>query len=41
MWLIILSVLAFFEIARAQDEFGNEIKIGDECDDLGTLQYVC
>ncbi|KAF8890284.1 cytochrome P450 [Gymnopilus junonius] len=34
MWIIIASVLACFNLEKSKDEFGNEIPINDDYDDL-------
>ncbi|KAF8883612.1 cytochrome P450 [Gymnopilus junonius] len=39
MWIIIASVLACFNIEKAKDEFGNEIEITGDYDDLGAALH--
>ncbi|KDR69754.1 hypothetical protein GALMADRAFT_77060 [Galerina marginata CBS 339.88] len=39
VWLIIASVLACFDIRKSQDQFGNDIEISDDYDDLGIIDH--
>uniref|UniRef100_A0A8H8CFI8 Uncharacterized protein n=1 Tax=Psilocybe cubensis TaxID=181762 RepID=A0A8H8CFI8_PSICU len=40
LWLMMVSVLACFNIVKAKDANGNEIDINNEIEDLGLIQYV-
>jgi len=38
MWLIIVSVLACFDIEKLKDKDGNEIEINDEYEEFGLIR---
>ena len=39
VWLMIASILACFNIGKAKDEFGNEIKLDDSYIEFGVVLY--
>ncbi|KDR82184.1 hypothetical protein GALMADRAFT_135544 [Galerina marginata CBS 339.88] len=39
MWLVIASVLASFDISKSKDDFGNDIEIDDDYNEVGLINH--